>query len=140
MVCFFNRSDGTPICGGSISAPNYVLTAKHCLKSKDKADVKVLSIFNKYNMFQICFHQNPIMSVTSITFIGALNCKYAIKNIVFFVTYAFENRKRVFDSALFTVRTIVWSLFGVENKKGRLETLLAKNINIKVLFVLLCNN
>jgi hypothetical protein len=48
--------------------------------------------------------------------------------------------KEYLIQALFSVFDHCLVTFWVENKKGSLETLLAKNINIKVLLVLLCNN
>jgi hypothetical protein len=89
-------------------------------------------------MFKICFNQNP--TVSPIHHIYGADCKYTIKNIVFFETYAFENRKRVFDSSIVHSLDHCLVTFWVENKKGRLKTLLAKDINIKVLLVHLCNN
>jgi len=73
QVCIFNLTTGEPECSGSILAPSYVLTAKHCLETDNISEILVgfnFMINKKQKHFleaalSLAFHFNSFMQVPS---------------------------------------------------------------------------
>jgi len=86
----FLTVDGDFICGGSIVAPNFILTARHCVENVSPSDLQVVAgvtcrtdanSSNTFNVFRIILHPDPNVDVALLQLSGNMTFNNSRRSI-----------------------------------------------------------